>query len=71
VAVEGARVDELVNEFLTELARQEEVGLVTSEEARTWRDFLDEATLTPGLLSRILTRLHRGEGAGDGGSDGD
>jgi UDP-N-acetylmuramate--alanine ligase len=71
MAVEEARLDELVDEFLTELARQEDVGLVTAEEARTWRDFLDEATLTPGLLSRILTRLHRGEEAGDEGSDDD
>lgn len=65
VIAEGMMVDDLVDEFLTELGRQEEVGLVTPEEARTWRDFLDEATLTPGLLKRILERLHKGEEAGD------
>lgn len=63
-----AEVSKLRKAFVEELTRQEQAGLVTAEESKTWHEFLDEATLNVKLLDRLLTRLREGASK-DGESD--
>jgi UDP-N-acetylmuramate--alanine ligase len=63
-AIGPDELTELRDEFLEELASREQSGKMTRGETETWRKFVDEATLTPGLMKRLLARLHQGEAAG-------
>lgn len=71
VIEEGASLTSLREEFMAELKRQERAGLLSLEESKTWREFIDEATLTPSLMRRLLDRLRKSDHSSKGKSGGD
>lgn len=58
-----SKIYALHKDFLEELDQQERNGKVTLEDSKTWRNLLEEATLSSALLERLLARLREGNTA--------
>ena len=68
------KITTLREQYIDELTERESTGRLTAEESKTWHRFLEEATLTTGLLERLLEQLREEGAPGDvkaAGSSGD